>query len=79
MLNRLLIAAIVLLTANPLLASTVGICHVPYALCAASGTTPTGSTIVVNGTTLDVTSNILEINGFKFCAVKNAGRLTSPL
>jgi len=51
MLKRLLIAAIVLLTANPLLAATVGICHVPYALCAASGTEPTGNTIVVNGTT----------------------------
>ena len=51
MLNRLMIAAIVLLTANPLLAATVGICHAPFALCAASGTTPTGNTIVVNGTT----------------------------
>jgi hypothetical protein len=53
MLNRLLIAAIVLLTANPLLAATVGICHAPFALCAASGTTPTGNKIVVNGTTFD--------------------------
>jgi len=53
MLNRLLIAAIVLLTANPLYAANVGICHVPYALCAASGTTPTGNKIVVNGTTFD--------------------------
>lgn len=53
MFNRLLIAAIVLLTANPLLAATVGICHAPFALCAASGTTPTGNKIVVNGTTFD--------------------------
>ncbi len=53
MFNRLMIAAIVLLTANPLLAATVGICHAPFALCAASGTTPTGNKIVVNGTTFD--------------------------
>ena len=32
MLNRLLIAAIVLLTANPLLAATVGICHAQRAV-----------------------------------------------
>ena len=51
MFRRLIIATVLLLNSNPLLAATVGICHAPFALCAASGTTPTGNTIVVNGTT----------------------------
>ena len=50
MLKRLMIAAITLFSASPLHAASVGICHVPYALCAASGTEPTGNMIEVNGT-----------------------------
>lgn len=32
----------------------------------------------LNSTWLDVTSNALKMNGFRFFAVKNAGMLTSP-
>jgi len=54
MFKRLMVAAgILLLTATPLYAKNLAVCNVPFALCAASGTTPTGNKIVVSGTTFD--------------------------
>ena len=46
------------------------ICHVPYALCAASPTTPTGKTIVINGITFQ--------EGVSVCPVLSGVSVGSP-